>query len=206
MPAGRDRDQRELAVLLKRGPPVLLQGHAKPRCEQDYRRAYQIATTLGDDHVLFKAIWGLWFCASMQRRTATARDHAEELVALAQRSKDEALFLEAIHCRWATAFFRGDIARSLTDSRERIKHYDPDRHSQFAAEWRTRSGGLRHLQPRTGAGALRAPCRGCNLCRTSDSARAEAQSSNIIAFAYMNAMTTITSSATVTPFASSHRV
>jgi predicted ATPase len=74
-------------------------------------------------------------CANIGRRTDIARDRAEELVALGQRSGDEALFLEAIHCRWATAFFRGDIARALADSREGIRHYDRERHSRLGAEF-----------------------------------------------------------------------
>jgi len=136
MPQGKDRDQRELAVLLKRGPAVFIyRGMQSPDVEQDYRRAFEIAKALGDDPGLFKATWGLWFSASLWRDTATARDHAEGLVALAQRSGDEALFLEAIHCRWATAFFRGDVAQSLVDGREGIKHYDSERHSRLAAEF-----------------------------------------------------------------------
>jgi len=136
MPPGKDRDQRELAVLLKRAPAIFIyKGLQSPEAEQDYRRAYEIAKASGNDHVLFKTIWGLWFCANLQRRTATARDRAEELVALAERLRDETLFLEAIHCRWSTAFFRGDIGRALADSREGIRHYDPQRHSHLAAEF-----------------------------------------------------------------------
>ena len=71
----------------------------------------------------------------MRRRTGDARDRAEQLVVLGRRSGDEALFLEAIHCRWSSAFFRGDIARLLADSREGIKHYDRERHSRLGAEF-----------------------------------------------------------------------
>ena len=90
---------------------------------------------MADDHALFKALWGLWFWAGLGRRTDIARDRAEELVALAQRSGDETLFLEAIHCRWATARFRGDVSRALADAREGIRQYDPDRHSRLGAEF-----------------------------------------------------------------------
>ena len=54
---------------------------------------------------------------------------------LGRRTGDEALFLEALHCRWSTAFFRGDVAMLLADSREGIKHYDPERHSRLGAEY-----------------------------------------------------------------------
>ena len=136
MPPGADRDRRELDVLLKRGPAFLIyKGLQDPAAERDYARAHEIAKPLGDDEALFKAIWGLWLCSNLGRRTAPARDRAEELVALAQRSGDESLILEAIHCRWSTAFFRGDVPRSLTDSHEGIRHYHPERHGRLAAEF-----------------------------------------------------------------------
>jgi class 3 adenylate cyclase len=136
IPAAEDRSLRELAVLLKQGPTlVILRGAQNPEVEQIYQRAYDIADTSGNEHSLFKALWGLWFCANLSRRTATARDRAEQLVALGRKSGDEALLLEAIHCRWSTAFFRGDVARVLADGREGIRHYDQERHSRLGAEF-----------------------------------------------------------------------
>jgi len=136
LPPGEDRNRRELALLLKYGPAILIfRGVQGPEVEPIYQRAYDIAEASDDGHGLFKALWGLWFCANLSRRTATARDRAEQLVALGRKSGDEALFLEAIHCRWSTAFFRGDIARLMADGREGIKHYDIGRHSRLGAEF-----------------------------------------------------------------------
>jgi len=136
LPPGEDRNRRELALLLKYGPAVLIfRGVQGPEVEPIYQRAYDIAEASDDGRGLFKALWGLWFCANLSRRTAPARDRAEQLVALGRKSGDEALFLEAIHCRWSTAFFRGDIARLMADGREGIKHYDIERHSRLGAEF-----------------------------------------------------------------------
>jgi class 3 adenylate cyclase/tetratricopeptide (TPR) repeat protein len=136
LPTGEDRNRRELALLLKYGPAILIfRGVQGPEVEPVYQRAYDIAEASDDRHGLFKALWGLWFCANMSRRTGTARDRAEQLVALGRQSQNEALFLEAIHCRWSTAFFRGDITRLLADGREGIKHYDIERHSRLGAEF-----------------------------------------------------------------------
>jgi class 3 adenylate cyclase/predicted ATPase len=136
LPPGEVRDRCELAVLLKYGPVILIfRGVQGPEVEQVYQRAYDIAEASDDERKLFKALWGLWFSANMSRRTGAARDRAEQLVALGRRSRNEALFLEAIHCRWSTAFFRGDIATLLADGREGIKHYDIERHSRLGAEF-----------------------------------------------------------------------
>ena len=136
IPPGPDRDQRELALLLKRGPAVFVyKGMQNPEAEQNYQRAYEVAAKLDDDHTLFKALWGMWLCANLQRRTSVARDRAEELVALAQRSRSDELILEAIHCRWSTSFFRGDVLNALADGLEGIKHYDPAQHNRLGAEF-----------------------------------------------------------------------
>jgi class 3 adenylate cyclase/tetratricopeptide (TPR) repeat protein len=133
---GTDRSQREIAVLLKQGPAILIiRGLRSAEVEQIYQRAYDIAKALGDEQLLFKSLWGLWFCANLTRRTDVARERVEELVALAQRSGNDELFLEAIHCRWSTAFFRGDVGGTLADAREGLKRYDPERHSRLGAEF-----------------------------------------------------------------------
>ena len=136
MPPGRERDQRELAISLKYGPAIIVfKGHRNPEIETVYQRACDIARSLNDDRALFKALWGLWLSAGLGRRTDNARIRAEELVALAERSGDEALYLEAIHCRWSTAHFRGDVARALADAREGIRQYNAERHSKLGAEF-----------------------------------------------------------------------
>lgn len=136
LPPGEDRERRELSVLLKYGPALIVfKGYRNNEVENVYQRAYDIAKPSADDQTIFKAAWGLWLCANMERRTDVARNRAEELVTLAQRCGDEALFLEALHCRWSTALFCGDVPRALSDSREGIRHYDPERHQRLAVEF-----------------------------------------------------------------------
>ncbi len=124
-----DRSRRELALLLKLGPALtIMKGYQSPVLEEVYERACETGTRLGDETGLFKATWGLWSSAIASRNLAKARDRAQELVGLGQHSTDSDLLLEAFHCRWSTAFFRGDTVTALTDSREGIKRYDPGRH------------------------------------------------------------------------------
>ncbi|MEY2487197.1 MAG: hypothetical protein QOH39_2845 [Verrucomicrobiota bacterium] len=124
-----DRSRRELGLLLKLGPALaIMKGMQSGEVEEVYSRAHRMGTTLGDETGLFKATWGLWFSAIAGRNLEKARDQAEELVRLGHHSTDSDLLLEALHCRWSTAFFRGDVATALKDSSEGIKRYDPARH------------------------------------------------------------------------------
>jgi predicted ATPase len=71
--------------------------------------------------------------ANVGRNLEKARDRAQELVTLAEQSTDPDLLLEAFHCRWSTAYFRGDVATALKDSSEGIERYDPAQHSWMGA-------------------------------------------------------------------------
>ena len=124
-----ERQRRQLAFLLKLGPAYTIMGGAQSaEVEATYRRAAEIADALQDGSAAYKAKWGLWLNANLGRKTAVARDQANELVALAQRSGDGDLLLEAYHCRWSTAFFRGDIAATLAFGRIGIETYETARH------------------------------------------------------------------------------
>src|SRR5205814_1110605 len=116
---GQDRSRRELAVLLKLGPALGVM-HS-PEVEEVYGRAHRVAKELSDETGLFKATWGLWDSATTDSNLVKALDRAQELVTLGQNSTDPDLLLEAFHCRWSTAWFRGDVATALKYSREGIE-------------------------------------------------------------------------------------
>jgi class 3 adenylate cyclase/tetratricopeptide (TPR) repeat protein len=129
-----DRARRELALLLKLGPSLsIIMGMQSAELEEAYERASRIGMTLNDQAGVFKATWGLWLAANVGRNLEKARDRAQELVALGQHSTNADLLLEALHCRWSTAFFRGDVGTAFNDSREGVARYDRARHSWMGA-------------------------------------------------------------------------
>ena len=166
-----DRQRRQLAFLLKLGPAVtIVDGAQSAEVEATYRRAAAIGDALQDDSAAYKAKWGLWLNANLGRKTAAARDRANELVALAQRSGDGDLLLEAYHCRWSTAFFRGDIAATQAFGRVGIETYDAARH--------------RHLGPAFGGhdpGVCAHVILGLAAALSNDLERAHRESENAIA-------------------------
>lgn len=144
-----NRSRRELALLLKSGPALaIMKGPQSVEVEEVYGRAQKLGTTLGEDAAVFKATWGLWFSANIGRKLEKARDRAQELVTLGQHSTNEDLMLEALHCRWSTAFFRGDVAGTLKDTDEGIKRYDPDRHSWMGPVFGGHDPGVCALESR----------------------------------------------------------
>jgi predicted ATPase len=114
-----------------------------------------------------------------------------ELVVLGQQSGDESLLLEALHCRWSTAFFRGDVQGILTSVDEGLKLYDSTRHGRLGAEFGGHDPGvcartvaaLAYLQLGSRRDAIESVTRGIDLARRLNQPPSEA-------FAIMNALTT----------------
>jgi predicted ATPase/class 3 adenylate cyclase len=131
-----DRMRRQLDFLLKLGAAsTAVHGLQSVEVEDAYTRACEIGEKLGDGTGLFEAKWGLWINANLRRKTALARDRAGELVALAQQSNNTQELLEAYHCQWSTAFFRGDVQDTLEGCRNGFELYDIDRHRHLGHQF-----------------------------------------------------------------------
>jgi tetratricopeptide (TPR) repeat protein len=134
LPDGPERAQRELVLLLKLGPVLtILKSGGINEVENVYKRAQELSRSVGNRSDLFRATWGCWFNAVAGGRLEESRVRADELVALGREMGDGNLLLEALHCRWSTAFFRGETVAMLDSSRQGIERYQPDRHSYLAA-------------------------------------------------------------------------
>lgn len=129
LPPGPSKTQGELEILLKSGPPLtIIKGPHSTDVGALYQRAHERAATVGGDIDMFKATWGLWYNTVTSRRLDLARDHAEALAALAARAGDDDLMLEGFHCRWSTAWFRGELDKCIAQSGEGVARYDRDKH------------------------------------------------------------------------------
>ena len=130
------RDRQLLTLLLKLGPALnVTRGYGTGEFASCYQEAYALALTLGDGPELFKAVWGLWLNDAVHQHFDGAGSRAEELIALSGRLNDADLRLEAIHCRWSTAMFRGEATLALALSSEGAAHYVAERHHKFAHDY-----------------------------------------------------------------------
>jgi tetratricopeptide (TPR) repeat protein len=125
--------QRELRVLLKLGPPLtIIDGAQSATVRQTYARAEKLGQSVNDLDGRFKALWGLWYNANVGRDYERAAECAEKLVALSEQSGDDAHVLEAIHCRWSSAMFRGECKKAIDDAERGSKLYRRNRHHRLA--------------------------------------------------------------------------
>lgn len=128
------RERRELEILLKLGPALSIIDGAQSSSVRDvYEGAEALGRSVNDIDGRFKALWGLWYNANVGRDYSRASEIAEELVLLSQQSKDDSHVLEALHCRWSSAMFRGECSASINDAEQGSKLYRRDRHHKLAA-------------------------------------------------------------------------
>jgi class 3 adenylate cyclase/tetratricopeptide (TPR) repeat protein len=125
--------RRQVELWLKLGAAsVVAHGMQSVEAEAAYTKASEIGERLGDSTASFQAKWGLWINANLRRKTAIARDRAGELVSLAQQSGERELLLEAYHCQFSTAYFRGDVGSALEGCQHVIALYDMSQHRHLA--------------------------------------------------------------------------
>jgi predicted ATPase len=89
LPESAEAVRLELALQLALGPAVMsIRGFGAPEAVVAYRRARELAETLGDSRSFFAAIWGLWLTtgasAAIDRR---AKQHHQRGQAICLRSK-----------------------------------------------------------------------------------------------------------------------
>ena len=134
-PSGVENDRNELKLSLKLGTALsVMHGPHNADAGAAFSRAAEIAQSVGDERSLFEAIWGMWY-HYITRELDAARDRARELIALGERSGDENYILEAAHCHWSTAMFRGDYALAVSETQRGIDLYNPERHHHLAAKF-----------------------------------------------------------------------
>jgi predicted ATPase len=129
-PAGRERTEHEVALRIGvGGVNMATLGWAAPEVENAYARARALCGELGETPRLFPALWGLWLFYWGRGPLNTAHELSENLVALARRSGNDALLLQAHHASWATAFSRGDFEAALGHGWAGLRLYETHRHA-----------------------------------------------------------------------------
>jgi serine/threonine protein kinase/predicted ATPase len=133
LPASPVKMQKELALQITLGPALVsTKGFANPEVERAYTRARQLSAELGQSPHLFPALWGLWNFYEVKGQVDTALQLAQQMLQLAEESKDTALLLEANYALGDTLFWAADFERSLHHLEEALKLYDRPKHHSLA--------------------------------------------------------------------------
>jgi len=108
---------------------------AAPEVEHTYARARALCQQLGETPQLFSVLWGLWWFYEVRGEVQTARELAEQLFSLAQRSPDPALLLQAHRAMGQTLFWLGELTPARAHLEQVVALYDPQQHHVLAFQY-----------------------------------------------------------------------
>ena len=133
LPVTTTRAEHELSLLVTLATPLIAtKGYSAPEVGQALSRARELCADVGDTPQLFPVLFGLWLFYVVAVDLGTARQLAEQLLALAERSQDPGLLLEG-HCALAvTSFYRGEFAATRNHVERGVALYEHDRHRAHA--------------------------------------------------------------------------
>lgn len=129
LPDGPERARQELALRITLGPAWMAsRGFAAPEVEATYTRALALCRQLGETIQLFPALLGLRTFYTVRAELRTARELAVQLVALAEKTQDPALLVQAYRALGANLFYLGDPAPARARLEQALALYDPRQH------------------------------------------------------------------------------
>ncbi len=129
LPATPERAERELAMQLALGLALQVsKGLGDPDVERAFLRARELCRQGGEVRELFPALWGLWLYNHQGHSYRTADRLAEQLLQLAETTRESDLLLQAHHAGWSTAQIRGSLEAAREHVLAGLAIYRPEAH------------------------------------------------------------------------------
>ena len=128
--------EQELQLLIALGPALMTKrSSAAPEIGSIYARAGELARLTGRMADLFPTIWGAWLVAFISGDLQASKRLLDELFAIANTTKENALTLQAHHAAWSTLWVTGFLADSLQHINRGLAFYRREAHSEQAFQY-----------------------------------------------------------------------
>lgn len=128
LPDPLERPKRELDYRKAIGVALMAaKGWAAQEVLEAYTRARVLSEDLGDERELFIALRGEGQYRMIGGESAAARRLGNRCIALAERSSDVGVHLEAHHLFWSNSFFMGEYAEAGVHCARGVSLYRPER-------------------------------------------------------------------------------
>jgi predicted ATPase len=133
LPETPARTQQELALQMALGPALqATKGYGVPEVEKVYLRARELCQQGGDTVQFFAVLWGLYAYYLVGAELQAALELGKQCLALAQRTADAALRMEAHRALGNTLLCRGEFASARAHLEQARALYDPQQHRVHA--------------------------------------------------------------------------
>ena len=133
MPDDPERHRRELDVQTHLGAALTAaKGFAALEVKEAYARARALCERLDDPILVFPVLRGLWVYHLVRAQWATARDLAEQMLAMGQRENAAAYQLEGHRALGMTLLWLGELDPAREHFETASSIYDPQQHQRHA--------------------------------------------------------------------------
>lgn len=127
-PAGVERDERELELLLGLGvPTIVARGYMAADVERIYSRARDLCDYVTETPQRFTVLRGLWNSGFLRKPLLEAQELSAELVALADTQGDDTRRALAHRAQGCALFFSGEFESGWESFRQAIELWDVDK-------------------------------------------------------------------------------
>jgi class 3 adenylate cyclase/predicted ATPase len=127
LPETPERAQQALTLHIALGTALQnAKGHAAPEVEHVYSQARALCQQVGETLQLVPVLFGLWRYYVTRSQLRTARELAERLLHLTQRTDDPALAVIAHSALGTTYLWLGELPAARLHIEESIAHYTPE--------------------------------------------------------------------------------
>lgn len=116
-------------------------GFGAPEVLDAYTRAEALCEGLGERADLFPALWGQWMFRTGRSDLAASRQLCVRLLALAEKSGNPNLKLQAHHAMWATSFASGELRVARPHADAGLAIYDAKTHHAMASSYGNHDAG-----------------------------------------------------------------
>ena len=131
-----ERIRVEVGLLVALGAAFFAtRGFGAPEVLEVYSRAEALCEGLGESPDIFPALWGQWLFRWGRSEVDAAWRLCERLLALAEKSGNAGLKLQAHHASWATALGRGRLAEVRAHADAGLAIYDARIHQAMASSY-----------------------------------------------------------------------
>ena len=147
VPETRERDESELAVRIAlSGPLIATRGYVTSELAENYARAWDLCTKVGEPRSEFPVLYGQWVIPYVRGDMAAALKNAEQFLRRAEHQADDGLLLMGHRIYGSSLVWRGDTLPGSEHLQRALDMYRPV-HDQLAYVFsqHPRTAALAHL-------------------------------------------------------------
>jgi DNA-binding winged helix-turn-helix (wHTH) protein len=131
-----ERASVEIGLRIRLGAAFMtMRGFGASEVAEAYSTVEQLCERLGERADIFPALWGQWMFRAGRAEVHDAWRICEKLLALADKSGDARLKLQAHHAAWATKFWSGKPADACAHVQVGLALYDTKFHQATASSY-----------------------------------------------------------------------